>query len=268
VTALEQINQHCKQLRLSTLAQVIPDSLTLAQQQDWSLEQFLLYLLEQELDQRSQRRIERLLREARLPPGKTLAQFDQSRLPLRVRRQIPWLAEGELIPQAQNLLIFGQPGTGKTHLAAALAYEWVQRNFSVWFTPTFKLVEGLLRAKRDHDLERELKRLDRFQVVILDDIGYVQQSREEMEVLFTFLAERYERRSVVITSNLVFSQWDQIFKDPLTTAAAIDRVVHHSRIIEFGADMTSVRAEAAAQRQLQESSQDTPDGVKQIEQTS
>lgn len=94
-----------------------------------------------------------------------------------------------------------------------MAYEWVQRNFSVWFTPTFKLVEGLLRAKRDHDLERELKRLDRFQVVILDDIGYVQQSREEMEVLFTFLAERYERRSVVITSNLVFSQWDQIFKD-------------------------------------------------------
>ena len=114
------------------------------------------------------------------------------------------------------------------------------------FTPTFKLVEGLLRAKQEHDLERELKRLDRFQVVVLDDFGYVQQSRQEMEVLFTFLAERYERRSVVITSNLVFSQWDQIFKDPLTTAAAIDRVVHHSRILEFGPEMTSVRAEQAA----------------------
>ena len=117
--------------------------------------------------------------------------------------------------------------------------------------PTFKLVDSLLRAKRDYQLEAELKRLDRFAVVVLDDIGYVQQSRDEMEVLFTFLAERYERRSVVITSNLVFSQWNQIFKDPLTTAAAIDRVVHHSRIIEFGADMGSVRAEQAAQRQLQ-----------------
>ena len=140
-------------------------------------------------------------------------------------------------------------GRVKTHLAAALAYEWVQRDVQVLFTPTFKLVETLLRAKRDHELEQHLKRLDRFMVVILDDIGYVQQSREEMEVLFTFLAERYERRSVVITSNLVFSQWDQIFKDPLTTAAAIDRVVHHSRIIEFGSEMVSVRAEQAAQRQ-------------------
>lgn len=264
MSVLEQINHHCKQLRLPTLAQVVPETLTLAQQQEWSLEQFLLTLLEQELDQRGQRRIDRLLREARLPPGKTLAQFDQSRLPLRLRRQIPWLAEGEFIPQAQNLLIFGQPGTGKTHLAAALAHEWVQHNFSVWFTPAYKLVDALLRAKRDYELERELKRLDRFQVVILDDIGYVQQSREEMEVLFTFLAERYERHSVVITSNLVFSQWDQIFKDPLTTAAAIDRVVHHSRIIEFGSEMTSVRAEAAAQRQLQELGQQPPDPERQV----
>jgi DNA replication protein DnaC len=137
-------------------------------------------------------------------------------------------------------------------LAAALAYEWIQRDFTVWFTPTFKLVNRLLRAKRDLTLEADLKRLDRFQVVVLDDIGYVQQSREEMEVLFTFLAERYERRTVVITSNLVFSQWEQIFKDPLTTAAAIDRVVHHSRILEFGAEMPSMRAEAAAQRLREE----------------
>jgi len=109
-------------------------------------------------------------------------------------------------------------------------------------------VGGLLRAKRDYELERELRRLDRFQVIILDDLGYVQQNREEMQVLFTFLAERYERRSVVITSNLVFSEWDQIFKDPLTTAAAIDRVVHHSLIIEFGREIKSVRAEQAARR--------------------
>jgi DNA replication protein DnaC len=266
MTPLEAIQQHCHALHLPTIAVTVSEALHLAQQQEWSLESFLVYLLEQEVTGRQQRRIERLLREAHLPEGKTLARFDQTRLPLRLRRQIPGLVQGEFIKQGENILIFGQPGTGKTHLAAGLAHEWIQRDYTVCFSPTYKLVDGLLRAKRDYELERELKRLDRFQVVILDDIGYVQQSREEMEVLFTLLAERYERRSVVITSNLVFSQWDQIFKDPLTTAAAIDRVVHHSRIIEFGSDITSVRAEQAAQRQQQERGQDDsdPDEVKSI----
>ncbi|MFQ5614223.1 MAG: ATP-binding protein, partial [Anaerolineae bacterium] len=162
MTPLEAIDQHCKELRLTTLAQALPEALNQAQQQDWSLESFLLYLLEQELTRRQERRIERFLRQARLPPAKTLAQFDQQRLPLRLRRQIPGLVQGEFIPQAENILIFGQPGTGKTHLASALAYEWVQRGYRVYFTPTFKLVDGLLRAKRDYELERELKRLDRF----------------------------------------------------------------------------------------------------------
>jgi DNA replication protein DnaC len=188
---------------------------------------------------------------AHLPIEKTLATFDQEHLPLRLRRLLPQLCTGEFVDRADNLLVFGLPGRGKTHFVAAVGHELIHIGRSVFFTPTYRLVDSLLRSKRDLLLEHELRRLDRFEVLILDDIGYVQQSPEEMEVLFTLLAERYERRSVVITSNLVFSQWDQIFKNPMTTAAAIDRVVHHSIIVEFGKEMSSHRAEEAAKR-LQE----------------
>jgi DNA replication protein DnaC len=254
--SVDVLRQYCKDLCLPTTRQIVGDALETARREDWPLETFLHFLLEQELTGRRQRRIQRRIKESHLPPGKTLAAFNQKRLPLRVRRQLPQLRSGELLDRAENLLFFGLPGTGKTHLAAALGYEWIESDRSVLFAPTYQLVGRLLRAKRDLELERELRRLDYFQVVILDDIGYVQQSREEMEVLFTFLAERYERRSVVITSNLVFSEWGQVFKDPLTTAAAIDRVVHHSVIVEFGSDITSYRAEEATKRNRLQSDAD------------
>lgn len=244
----ETLRLHCKTLRLPTMAAIIEETLSRSQRESWSLETTLLNLLEQEVAGRERRRIERLLKQSQLPVGKTLDQLDLKRLPLRAQRQLAQLATGEFADRAENALFFGLPGTGKTHAASAVGHSLVLSGRTVLFTPTFKLVNRLLRAKRDYELEVELRRLDRFQVVILDDIGYVQQSREEMEVLFTFLAERYERRSVMITSNLVFSQWDQIFKDPLTTAAAIDRVVHHSTIVEFGPEVTSMRAEEAARR--------------------
>jgi DNA replication protein DnaC len=209
-------------------------------------EQYLLALAEIEAAERQGRRIERLLVESKLPREKTLATYDLTRLPARVRSGVAGLRDGEFLDRAVNVIAFGNPGTGKTHLLAGLGHEFVRQGRAVLFTPTFQLVQRLLVAKRDLRLTQELRKLDRFEALILDDIGYVQQSREEMEVLFTLLAERYERRSVLITSNLVFSKWDQIFKDTMTTAAAIDRVVHHSVILELVTD--SYRANAARER--------------------
>jgi DNA replication protein DnaC len=170
----------------------------------------LQQLVELELCGREVRKIERLRKRSGLPPEKTLANLDRERLPAKVRRQLPTLCEGGFAERAENVLAFGLPGRGKSHMLSAVGHELVQRGISVLWRPAYQLVQRLLAAKRDLALEAELRRLDRFDVVVLDDIGYVQQNREEMEVLFTFLAERYERRSVMITSNLVFSQWDKI----------------------------------------------------------
>ena len=245
---LETIQQHFRTLRMPTAVQIVAETVAVAQKENWSLETFLGEILEQEMEGRHQRRILRLQKASYLPSEKTLSTFDQERLSLRIRRLLPRLCTGEFVDRAENLLVFGLPGRGMTHFAVAVGHELVNLGRSVFYTPTYRLVDRLLRARRDLELESELRRLDRFEVLILDDIGYVQQSRDEMEVLFTLLAERYERRSVVITSNLVFSQWDQIFNNPMTTAAAIDRVVHHSIIVEFGKEMSSHRADEAALR--------------------
>jgi len=251
MSSLEKIQQNLRILRMPTAVQVVGDLFAIASRETWTFEAFLGELLEQEMEGRLQRRLERLQKASHLPAGKTLTNFDQENLPLQLRRQLTQLCTGEFVGRSENLLVFGLPGRGKTHFAAAVGHQLVQVGHSVLFTPTYRLVDELLRAKRDLMLEHELRRLDTYEVLILDDIGYVQQSRDEMEVLFTLLAERYERRSVIITSNLVFSQWEQIFKDPMTTAAAIDRVVHHSVIVEFGKEIPSHRAQEAAQRSQQ-----------------
>jgi len=228
-----------------------------AEHQGWTHVAYLRQLVDLELSERSRRRILRLAKQSSLPEEKTLATLDLDRLPAKVRRRVPGLCQGDFVHRAENVLAFGLPGRGKTHLLCAIGHELVQRGHSVLFTPAFKLVQRLLAAKRELALEKVLRRLDAFDVVLLDDIGYVQQDRDEMEVLFTFLAERYERRSVMITSNLVFSQWDKIFKDAMTTAAAIDRLVHHSVILELSGK-TSYRSESAQERHAAENSEVTP----------
>ena len=172
-----------------------------------------------------------------MPEGKTAANLDLKRFSLPNRRAFTQLCDGAFCDSAQNVLAFGLPGRGKTHFLAALGHELILRHHKrVLFVSTFKLVQRLLEAKNALKLEAVLKKLDAFDALIIDDLGYVQQSRQEMEVLFTFFAERYERRSLLISSNLVFSQWEKIFQDPMTTLAAIDRLVHHSVILEFDGD--------------------------------
>ena len=222
-----------KALHLSSFAAHLQEATSMAESQGWSYQQYLQHMAELELEDRSQRRIERLLKTSILPRDKTLASLDAAALPERVKKVLPSLCEGHFLGRSENILAFGLPGRGKTHLLCAIGHELVRRGHTVLFVPAYRLVQSLLVAKRDLNLEKELKMLDRFEAVIIDDIGYVQQDREEMEVLFTFLAERYERGSVLISSNLVFSQWDKIFKDSMTTAAAIDRLVHHCVILEL-----------------------------------
>lgn len=206
----------------------------------------LLELLEAEAGERAQRRTDRLRKASRLPPGKTFETLDWTRLPRSVVTKLDELATGDFLERGDNVLCFGLPGRGKTHAAAALGHALVRHGYSVLFAPTFRLVQELLVAKRDLALPRALQKLDVYDALILDDIGYVQQSSDEVEVLFTLMAERYERRSLIITSNLVFGEWDRIFKNPMTTAAAIDCLVHHSAILEFSG--RSKRADEAESR--------------------
>ena len=231
-------------LKLPTFARLHEEIAQKAEQEGWSFAQHLRHLAILEVEERRRKRIAKNLKQSQLPAEKTLATMRQQRLPASVAKRLPTLCAGDFIDRGDNVLIFGLPGRGKTHLACAIGHELIRRDRRVLFVPTYALVQRLLNAKRELLLEKELARLDRFDAVILDDIGYVQQDRDEMEVLFTFLAQRYERKSVVITSNLVFSEWDRIFKDPMTTAAAIDRLVHHATIIEMVGE--SVRAEEAA----------------------
>ncbi len=234
-------------LRLSSFRERYADQAARAGREGWSYARYLLSLCEEELSDRGQRRVQRLLAASKLPRGKTLHSLDRSRLPLKADRQLSALIEGDFLSRRENVLAFGSPGSGKSHWMCALGHELVRQGWSVLFASCALLVQRLLRAKAELELEEELRRLDKFEALIVDDLGYVQQSREEMEVLFTLLAHRYEWRSVLVTSNLVFSQWERIFKDPLTTAAAVDRLVHHSVIVEL--NVPSYRMETARKAQ-------------------
>ena len=238
-----RLKEMLKELHLSAIRESYEDLAKDAQANSLSPEEFLLGLTERECEYRRLRRTDRLLRESRLPLEKTMELFNLKRLPAIVIQKVKSLLDGEFLNRKENVMAFGNPGSGKTHLLCALSQELIRKGKAVYFSPCSLLVQELLAGKRDLRLDKVLKRLSKYQAVIIDDIGYVQHNREEMEVLFTFLAQRYERGSVMLTSNLPFSKWEVIFKDPMTTAAAIDRLVHHSVILEL--NLPSYRLEQA-----------------------
>jgi DNA replication protein DnaC len=235
-----------KSFHLPAFAANFEDLAHKAEKEGLTYERYLHGLAELEAYERHNRKIALLRKLSKLPKEKTLDTFEQERLPRKIRAMLPTLCEGSFLGRAECVLAFGNPGSGKTHLLCAIAHELIKRGHTVLFTSACALVQRLLVAKRDLRLSQELKRLDKYEALLIDDIGYVQQDRDEMEVLFSLLAERYERRSVMLTTNLVFSKWDQIFKNPMTTAAAVDRLVHHSVILEL--NLPSYRAEKALEK--------------------
>jgi DNA replication protein DnaC len=238
-----RLTDQLKELRLPTVRDHFQDTAIRATAENLSHLSYLSELTTLECEARREGRIKRLMTRSKLPTGKTWDRFDFKRLPLQVTRQLESLKDGSFLNRRENVLIFGKPGSGKSHALCALSQQLILQGHSILFTTCSLLVQQLLISKRDLRLPKLIKQLSRFDGLIIDDLGYVQQSREEMEILFTLLAERYERGSVLLTSNLPFSQWDQIFKDTMTTAAAIDRLVHHSVIIEL--NVPSYRVETA-----------------------
>ena len=245
------------ELRMPTIGRLWQSIGATADKEGWGAARFLAALCEHEIAERSQRRIDRHLAESGLQPGKTLETFDFAVVPSVRKAHIQALATGATwIEAGSNILIFGPSGTGKTHVAAAIGAGLIDNGYRVLFTRTTDLVQRLQVARRDLILPATLAKLDKFDCLILDDLGYVRKDQAETTVLFELIAERYERKSLTITCNQPFSEWDKVFPDPAVTVAAIDRLVHHSTIIEINTD--SYRRRAAAENAAASRAQSEP----------
>lgn len=235
------------ELRLPAIKALWAEFAERADTEGWPAARFLAALTEHEVAERERRRIARHLNEARLLPGKTLEGFDFASVPMISKAQVMALAEGDdWIEQGSNLLLFGPPGGGKSHLASGIGLTLVERGWRVLFTRTTDLVQKLQLARQQLQLESALAKLDKYHLLILDDLAYVAKDQAETSVLFELISARYERRSMLVTANQPFGQWDQVFPDPAMTLAAVDRLVHHSVILEMNVE--SYRRRSAEKR--------------------
>jgi DNA replication protein DnaC len=245
-----------RSLYLSSFVRNYKDFAQKAERQKLGHIAYLFELVRTEIEERRTRRTERLILQAKLLHGKTLDNFKLSKQPSLSPGRVKELAAGDFLDRCENILIFGIPGAGKSHLASALGREWCLRGRRVLFTTAAMLVQQLLVAKRDLYLQEFIKKLDRYEALIIDDISYIPFNRDETDVLFVLLAARYEIRSLLITSNLVFSEWGNIFKDPMTTRAAVDRLVHHATILEM---TESYRQDEAIRRKKEQADKPPPE---------
>jgi DNA replication protein DnaC len=254
-------------LRLPAIKQTWPEIAERSDKEGWPAARFLAALAEHEIAERDRRRIERHLGEAKLPPGKTLDSFSFDAVPMISRAQVMAICAGDgWLEQGANLLLFGPPGGGKSHLAAAIGLALIENGWRVLFTRTSDLVQKLQVARRELALEAALARLDKYHLLILDDLAYVTKDQAETSVLFELISARYEQRSTLITANQPFGEWNRIFPDPAMTLAAVDRLVHHATIFEMNVE--SYRRRAAVQRRTGAGRPPTYATIKTVEQSS
>jgi len=226
-----------RQLHLPAMEREFGDAIHRAEQENWGYRKFLQHLADLEAADKRSRRVRRLLHDSELPESETFERFDQAKMPDKARRMLPTLQSGDWVSRGDNLIALGLHGRGKTGFCAALGRSLIERHqMRVLFIPTFKLIGRLLAARACNAMEAELARLGRYEVIILDELGYLTQTRDDTDVLFNFISERHSaRKSLMVTSNLVFSQWDQIFRTAQLAQAVVDRLVARPIILEFTA---------------------------------